>query len=92
MEWWQIQELLITLAIIVGLLVPVLGLTWRFVLRSTAGGRARLEREASARLQNERIEHMERQLEEMESLVRRLVDATEFDRRLKSGEPPDGEG
>lgn len=92
MEWWQIQELLITMAIIVGVLVPVFGLTWRFVLRPMGESRGRLENEAAARLQNERIDHMERQLEEMESLVRRLVEASDFDRQLKSGEPVDGSG
>lgn len=92
MEWWQVQELLITIAIIVGVLVPVFGLTWRFALRPTLQSRARLDDGAPVRLQNERIDHMERQLEEMESLVRRLVEATEFDRQLKSGNPPDGNG
>jgi len=92
MEWWQIQELLITIAIIVGVLVPVFGLTWRFALRPTLQSRTQLDDEAPARLQSERIDHMERQIDEMESLVRRLVEATEFDRRLKSGEPLDGNG
>ncbi len=91
MEWWQVQELLITVAIVVGVLVPVFGLTWRLLARP-GGDRERLAREASARLRDERMDHVERQLEELESQLRRLVEATEFDRRLKSGEPGEGNG
>jgi len=91
MEWFQIQELLITVAIIVGVLVPVFGLTWRFLARP-GGRRERLATEASARLRDERMDHVERQLEELEAQLRRLVEATEFDRRLKSGERAEGSG
>ena len=33
MDWWEIQELMITSAIIIGVLVPVFALTYRFVLK-----------------------------------------------------------
>lgn len=91
-EWWQFQEFMITLAVIVGVLIPVFALTYRLLLRPSGGTRKRLrEEEAQAELRNQRLDHMERQLEDLEGLVRRLVEATEFDRQLKSGPPPDDE-
>jgi len=92
MEWWVIQELLVTIAIIVGVLVPVFALTYRFVLKPALQGQARLrgEQDHSAQiLRDERLDNMERQLEGLEASVQRLVDVTEFDRQLKSGKPPE---
>ena len=94
MEWWQLQELLMTVAVIVGVLVPVFALTYRFVLRGSLGDRKPLagDRESTAgAVRDQRLDHMERQLEDLEGMVRRLVEATEFDRQLKSGKPSDGD-
>jgi hypothetical protein len=86
MEWWQVQELMITTAVIVGLLVPVFGLTYRFLTKPATkkrlhGGSGAI----AAELPSERMDRVERQLEDLEGVVRGLVDAAEFDRQLKSG-------
>jgi len=94
MEWWQLQELLMTVAVIVGVLIPVFALTYRFILAGSRSDRKPIagEQEAPTGLHSDqRLDHMERQLEELDGMVRRLVDASEFDRQLKSGKPPDGD-
>jgi hypothetical protein len=89
MEWWQIQELMITLAVIVGVLVPVFALTYRFLAKTPDQPRfGRKKQGQAALLRDQRLDHIERQIGDLEGLVRRLVDAAEFDRQLKSGEPP----
>ncbi len=93
MDWWQLQELLITLAVIVGVLVSVIAITYRFVLKPALRDQARLRGEqyrSEEGLREERLSNMERQLEGLEVSVQRLVDVTEFDRQLKSGDPPQG--
>ena len=96
MEWWQLQQLLITIAVIVGVLVPVFAVTYRFLAKTPERDRKRLagsrqDEEASA-LADARLDNMERQLEDLEGLVRRLVDATEFDRQLKAGKQGEEDG
>lgn len=94
MEWWQLQELLMTVAVIVGVLVPVFALTYRFVLSGSLGDRKPLARgpeSTTGAVSDQRLDRMERQLEDLEGMVRRLVDTTEFDRQLKSGKPTDGD-
>lgn len=91
MEWWVFQELLVTIAIIIGVLVPVFALTYRFILKPVWGGRERIPPPQESQVEtirDVRLENMERQLEDLEASVRRLVDVTEFDRQLKSGKPP----
>jgi len=90
MEWWQIKDLMITGALIVAVLVPVLGLTYRFLTKAALKDRKLLQRvpEPSAEAtRDQRLDNMERQLEDLEASVRRLVEVTEFDRQLKSGKP-----
>lgn len=92
MEWWAIQELMITSAVIIGALVPVFALTYRFVLKPVWGNRKQLPGEPEAPLEalrEARLDNMERQLEDLEVSVRRLVDVTEFDRQLKGGNSPE---
>jgi len=92
MEWWQIQEIMVTLAVIVGVLVPVLGLTYRFVLRGALKDRERLRAHGGTReglLRDARMDRMEQQMEELASSIRRLAEVAEFDRQLKGGDPPD---
>lgn len=92
MEWWAIQELMITSAVIIGILTPVFALTYRFVLKPVWGKRKRLPPEPESpheALRDARLDNMERQLEDLEASVRRLVDVTEFDRQLKGGNPPE---
>ena len=95
MEYWQIQELLITSAIIVGVLVPVFAFTYRFLTKTSRRDQERLreprDREAEA-IRDARLDNMERQLEDLEASVRRLVDVTEFDRQLKSGKAREEDG
>jgi len=92
MEWWQIQDLMITLAVIVGVLVPVFALTYRLLMKPVGARVPRLEKQAAeAQLRDERLDQMQHQLEDLEGLVRRLVEATEFDRQLKAGPPPEEE-
>ena len=89
-EWWQIQELMITLAVIVGVLVPVFALTLRLLTKPPGGRKLKKESDVALR-HDQRLDHMERQLEELEGRVRRLVEATEFDRQLEAPRPPDQE-
>ncbi|MBT8396071.1 MAG: hypothetical protein HKO65_07565 [Gemmatimonadetes bacterium] len=92
MEWWQIQELMITGAIIVGVLVPVCGLTYRFLTRASRRELRKLQgpRDPAAELiRDQRLDNMERQLEDLEGSVRRIVDVVEFERQLKSGKDSD---
>jgi len=91
MEWWAVQELMITVAIIVGVLVPVFAITYRFILKPVWGGQEKVPPPQESQLEtlrDVRLDNMERQLEDLEASVRRLVDVTEFDRQLKSGKPP----
>jgi hypothetical protein len=92
MEWWAIQELMITIAVIVGVLVPVFALTYRFVLKPALRERhlppTRTDSPTEA-LRDARLDNMERQLEDLEVSVKRLVEVTEFDRQLKAGRPPE---
>jgi LPS O-antigen subunit length determinant protein (WzzB/FepE family) len=95
MEWWAFQDLLVTVAIIVGVLVPVFALTYRFVLKPVWRDRDHLPKPQESQvevLRDVRLDNMERQLEDLDASVRRLVDLTEFDRQLKSGKPPMEEG
>jgi len=92
MEWWQIQELMMTSAVIVAVLVPVLALTYRFLVKPAIGERKSLPKTPDSSvdaLRDTRLDTMERQLEGLEASVQRLVDVTEFDRQLKSGKPPE---
>ena len=90
MEWWQIQELMITAAIIAGVLIPVFALTNRFLVNPIRKDRDLLKGDvdpAAEAIRDQRLDNMERQLEDLEASVRRLVEATEFDRQLKAGRP-----
>ena len=89
MEWWAVQELMLTSAAILAVLIPVAGLTLRFAvkpfLRELADLRAARRGEILESHSGERLARMERQLEDLEISVRRLVEVAEFDRQLKSG-------
>ena len=88
MEWWQIQELLITMAVIVGVLVPVFAFSYRLLVRPARRERNRLpggDDGAAEAFREVRLDSIERQLEELDASVRRLVEVAEFERQLKSG-------
>lgn len=90
MDWWVLQELMITIAVIVGVLVPVFALTYRFILRPVWQEKKPLHRsqdDGREALRDARLDNMERQLEDLEGSVKRLVEVTEFDRQLKAGKP-----
>jgi len=92
MEYWQIQELMITSAAIVAVLVPVLALTYRFVLKPAWKDKRALPKQPAPdaeALRDARLDNMERQLEDLEHSVKRLVEVTEFDRQLKAGSSRD---
>ena len=94
MEWWQIQELMITAAVIAGILIPVFALTNRFLVNPVRKDRGLLKGDvdpAAEAIRDQRLDNMERQLEDLEASVRRLVAATEFDRQLKVGKPSEDE-
>ena len=90
MEWWAVQELMLTSAAILAVLIPVAGLTLRFAvkpfLRELADLRAARRGEILESHSGERLARMERQLEDLETSIRRLVEVAEFDRQLKSGQ------
>lgn len=85
MEWWQVQQLIITIGIVVGVLVPVLALTYRFLVKPSGEKSLPSQTGPAALQQDQRLDHVEHQLEELEGLMRRLVDAAEFDKQLQSG-------
>jgi hypothetical protein len=90
MEWWAVQELMLTSAAILAVLIPVTGLTLRFAvkpfLRELADLRAARRGEILESHSGERLARMERQLEDLETSIRRLVEVAEFDRQLRSGQ------
>lgn len=93
MEWWAVQELMITSAIILAVLIPVAGFTLRFAIKPFLRDSKELRqpRSQSAELPHDsRLDHMEEQLEGLESSMRRLLEVAEFDHQLKSGTPPEG--
>ncbi len=91
MPWYQVQDLMITVAISLAVLIPVTGLTLRFgvkpFLREIADIRAARRGHVVEDVSHERLVRIERQLEDLESSMRRLVQVAEFDRQLKSGRP-----
>ena len=94
MEWWQIKDLMITGALIVGVLVPVFGLTYRFLAKAALKDRRLLRKgpdPSAEAIRDQRLGNMERQLEDLEASVRRLLEVAEFDRQLKAGKPPEDE-
>ena len=93
MEWWAIQELMITSAIILAVLIPVVGFTLRFAIKPFLRDSKELRQPSNQPAElppDPRIERMEEQLEGLESSMRRLLEVAEFDHQLKSGNPPKG--
>ena len=91
MPWWQVQELMLTTAGILIVLIPVVGFTLRFAvkpfLKDLAEIRAARQGQLGARddKQDTRLARMENQLDSLESSVRQLTEVVQFDRQLKSG-------
>jgi hypothetical protein len=89
MPWYQVQDLMITVAVSLAVLIPVTGLTLRFgvkpFLKELADIRAARRGELIENVSNERLMRIERQLEDLEASMRRLIQVAEFDRQLKSG-------
>ena len=91
MPWWQVQELMLTTAGILIVLIPVAGFTLRFAvkpfLQDLAEIRAARQGQLGARdeEQDTRLARMENQLYSLESSVRQLTEVVQFDRQLKSG-------
>ena len=91
MPWWQVQELMLTTAGILIVLIPVAGFTLRFAvkpfLKDLAEIRAARQGQLGARddEQDTRLARMENQLDSLESSVRQLTEVVQFDRQLKSG-------
>jgi hypothetical protein len=95
MEWWQIKDLMITGALILGVLVPVLAITYRLLVRSAQKDRGLLGSgvdPAAEAIRDQRLDDIERQLEDLGASIRRLAEVTEFDRQLKAGTSSNGEG
>ena len=93
MEWDAIQEIIMTVGVILAVLIPVTGLTLRFAIKPFLQDTRELRqaRDQSAELPHDsRLDHMEAQLESLESSIGRLLEVVEFDRQLKSGTPPEG--
>lgn len=102
MEYWEIQELVITAAVSLAVLIPVTGLTLRFGLKPFLKdlGEMRAGRHGGRRHQlsthdSDRLERIENQLDTLERSVRRLTEVVQFDRQLMpgsgEGKPSDGE-
>jgi len=91
MPWWQVQDLMFTLAGILVVLIPVTGLTLRFAIKPFVKDLAEIRAARQGRLgarddeQDTRLARMEHQLDSLESSVRQLTEVVQFDRQLKSG-------
>jgi len=91
MPWWQLQDLMITSAMIVAVLIPVTGLTLRFAVKPFLKDLAEIRAARHGQLyarddeQDSRLARMEHQLDSLESSVRQLTEVVQFDRQLKSG-------
>jgi len=91
MPWYQIQDLMITCAMIVAVLIPVTGLTLRFAVKPFLKDLAEIRAARHGQLyarddeQDSRLARMEHQLDSLESSVRQLTEVVQFDRQLKSG-------
>jgi len=91
MPWYQVQDLMITTAAILVVLIPVTGLTLRFAvkpfLKDLAETRTGRKGQLGARddEQDTRLVRIENQLDSLESSVRQLTEVVQFDRQLKSG-------
>ncbi len=91
MPWWQVQDLMITAAGILVVLIPVTGLTLRFAIKPFLKdlGEARAARQGLAGgrddQQDDRLARIETQLDSLESSVRQLTEVVQFDRQLKAG-------
>jgi hypothetical protein len=91
MPWYQVQDLMITAAVSLAVLIPVTGLTLRFgvkpFLKELANIRAARRGQLIEDVSHERLVRIERQLEDLETSMRRLIQVAEFDRQLRSGRP-----
>jgi len=91
MPWWQIQDLIITVAVSFAVLIPITGLTLRFglkpFLRDLADMKmARRDQVSLARGHDtDRLVQIESQLDSLERSVRHLAEVVQFDRQLKPG-------
>jgi hypothetical protein len=89
MPWYQVQDLIFTVAASLAVLIPITGLTLRFgvkpFLRELADMRAARRGHLVEDVSHERLARIERQLEDLERSMRRLAEVAEFDRQLKSG-------
>jgi len=91
MPWWQLQDLMLTAAGILIVLIPVIGLTLRFAIKPFVKDLAEIRAARRGQLgarddeQDTRLARMEHQLDSLESSVRQLTEVVQFDRQLKSG-------
>lgn len=91
MDWWEIQELIITVAGSLAVLIPITGLTLRFglkpFLRDLAEVRAARRSQMDLLRANDadRLARIENQLDTLERSVRHLTEVVQFDRQLKPG-------
>ena len=90
MPWWQIQDLMITSAAIVAVLIPVTAFTLRFAIKPFLKDMEEIktarrgELGATVDAQDNRLARIENQLDGLESSVRQLTEVIQFDRQLKS--------
>jgi hypothetical protein len=90
MPWWQIQDLIVTVAISLAVLIPVTGLTLRFGLQPFLKDLGELRAakqghlEVARHTETDRFLRIESQIERLESAVRTLTEVVQFDRQLKS--------
>ena len=89
MEWWQIQELMLTSAGILAGLMVVSGVTLRFAIKPFLRDLAKLRegrRAADHATSDKRLDRLEERMEGLSSSVDRLAEALEFDRQLGAGD------
>jgi hypothetical protein len=90
MEYWQVQELMLTLGGLLIVLIPVTGLTLRFGLKPFLKDLAEIRAARQGRVgpaqrtEADRLTRIESQIDGLESAVRALTEVVQFDRQLKS--------
>jgi hypothetical protein len=91
MEPWQIQDLIITVAVSIAVLIPITGLTLRFGLKPFLRDLGQLKaarhdrRNQLGAEDGDRLERIEIQLDTLERSLRHLTEVVQFDRQLMPG-------
>ena len=85
MPYWQLQELMVTSAVILAALIPITGLTLRFAIKPFLADLRSTKKESVPGETGQQLSRIEGRLADLEVAVLRLAEVADFDRQLKSG-------